>query len=194
MPEAAPVPAATGDAPLYEWKGRSGPFPVRVPPDVFTPSRTSLILADALEIRPGDTVLDVGCGSGVLSLVAARLGAARVVGCDASAAAVRCAQANARLLGLAAVTEFRAGHLLEPVRALAAGVVIADVSGVPHPIARAPGCCACAPSHRSVARAATSAAIRARTSPAGSGSSRRPSRSRSATRPSAASRAPMTAW
>lgn len=131
MPEAAPTPAASGSgARVYEWKGRTGPFGIQVPPEVFTPSRTSLILADALEIRPGDTVLDVGCGSGALSLVAARLGAARAVGCDSSPAAVRSARANARLLGLAAVTEFRAGHLLEPVRDLAADVVIADVSGV----------------------------------------------------------------
>ena len=136
-----PTPAAGSDgaARPFEWQGRAGPFTVQVPPDVFTPSRTSAVLAGALEISPGDTVLDVGCGSGVLSLVAARLGAARTGGCDASGAGVRCAEANARLLGLAEATEFRVGDLLEPVRDVAADVVIADVSGVPDPIARATG-------------------------------------------------------
>ncbi len=132
-------PAGAGEPPGYLWKGRTGPFTLRIPAAVFTPSRTSEVLADALEIHHGDTVLDVGCGSGVLSLVAARLGAARVVGCDASAAAVRCARANARELGLAGVTEFRAGSLLDPAADVRADVVIADVSGVPDTVARATG-------------------------------------------------------
>lgn len=123
----------------HVWTGRAGPLTLRIPPQVFTPSRTSLILSDALEIRPGDTVLDVGCGCGVLGFVAARLGAATVVGCDASAAAVQCARANARELGLADVTEFRAGSLLEPVTDVRADIVIADVSGVPDAVARAAG-------------------------------------------------------
>jgi SAM-dependent methyltransferase len=123
----------------YQWKGRTGPFSLLVAPGVFTPSRTSMVLADALEIRRGDTVLDVGCGTGVLSFVAARLGAARAVGCDVSEAAVRCAHANARSLGLAEVTEFRAGNLLEPAGDCPPDVVIADVSGVPDALARATG-------------------------------------------------------
>ena len=132
-------PPEAGEPPGYVWKGRTGPFALRVPPAVFTPSRTSMVLAGALEIREGETVLDVGCGSGVLGFVAARLGAARVVGCDAAPAAVQCAQANARDLGLADVTEFHAGSLLEAVPHVRADVVIADVSGVPDAIARATG-------------------------------------------------------
>lgn len=123
----------------YQWPGRTGPFTLEAPPAVFTPSRTSEVLASALDVRPGETVIDVGCGSGVLSLVAARLGAARVTGCDASPAAVECARGNARGLGLAGVTEFRLGNLLEPAAGLRADVVIADVSGVPDAVARVAG-------------------------------------------------------
>lgn len=122
-----------------EWKGRTGPFTVLLNPGVFSPTHTSRTLADALEIGPDDTVVDVGCGSGVLSFVAARLGAKRVIGCDISQAAVDAARANADLLGLSDRVEFRTGSLLEPVRDIRADVLIGDVSGIPDEIARVTG-------------------------------------------------------
>ncbi len=123
----------------YQWRGREGPFNVSLTPDVFTPTHTTLTLADALEIEAGDVVIDVGCGSGVLSFVAARLGAARVVGCDISAASVEVARSNAEGLGLSHTTEFRVGDMLEPVRDVRADVVIGDISGIPDSIAKLTG-------------------------------------------------------
>jgi protein-L-isoaspartate O-methyltransferase len=122
-----------------EWKGRTGPFTILLTPTVFAPTHTSRMVAEALEIRPGDTVLDVGCGSGILGFVAARLGAGRVYGCDASPEAVQVAQENAARLGLIDVTEFRAGNLFEPVRDVHADVIIGDVSGIPDEIAAVAG-------------------------------------------------------
>ena len=119
----------------YEWRGRTGPLTLELPTGVFTPTHTTLMMADALEINPGDVVLDVGCGSGVLGFVAARLGAARVIGCDASAEAVDSAGDNARRLGLSDRTEYHHGHLFEPVGDVEADVVIGDVSGVPDAVA-----------------------------------------------------------
>jgi SAM-dependent methyltransferase len=62
-------------------------------PDVYATWRRSSLgeITEALELRlilrlagplQGKAVLDVGCGDGTLALIAARHGAARVVGCD----------------------------------------------------------------------------------------------------------------
>ena len=48
-------------------------------------------------IRPRSTVLDVGVGSGILSIAAVKLGASRVVATDIDPEAVRTAEENARL-------------------------------------------------------------------------------------------------
>jgi SAM-dependent methyltransferase len=119
----------------YVWRGPTGPFEVTVDPGVFVPSSTSKVLAEALRINPGETVVDAGCGCGVLSLVAARLGAGKVIGTDFSTAAVVCSSANAERLGLSGIAEFRAGHLMTPVDGVQADVVIADVSGIPDAVA-----------------------------------------------------------
>jgi methylase of polypeptide subunit release factors len=122
-----------------EWKGRGGPFSLQLGPGVFSPTTTSRTLADAIEIRPDDVVVDVGCGSGVLAFVAAKLGAGRVYGCDLSEPAIEAARRNAAALGLDDRCEFRHGDLLEPVRDVRADVVIGDVSGIPDEIAAVSG-------------------------------------------------------
>jgi ribosomal protein L11 methyltransferase len=48
------------------------------------------------EIKGGETVLDYGCGSGILAIAAAKLGAAIVFGTDIDRLAVQVARANAR--------------------------------------------------------------------------------------------------
>lgn len=65
--------------------------------------------------RSSATVVDVCTGSGNLALaLAAHEPRARVFGADLSADAVELARRNARLLGLEARVEFRAGDLLAP--------------------------------------------------------------------------------
>ena len=45
-------------------------------------------------LRPGASVLDYGCGSGILAIAAAKLGASRVVGSDIDPQALQAARAN----------------------------------------------------------------------------------------------------
>jgi len=65
-------------------------------------------------IRVGDTVLDVGTGTGILAIAAAKLGAERVLALDIDKAAVRAARHNVDLNGVARVVEVNLGSVLPP--------------------------------------------------------------------------------
>jgi len=64
-----------------------------------------MVLQDV--VRGGETVLDVGCGSGILSIAAAELGAARVVGIDIDPVAVEIAKKNVDSLSLSHKIDIR---------------------------------------------------------------------------------------
>ena len=121
----------------YTWEGRGGPFSILLAPDVFAPTYTSREVAEGLVIHPGETVIDIGSGSGVLSFVAARLGAGRVYGSEINPRAVELSSRSAARLGLDHIIDFRHGSLFEPLAGIRADVVIGDVSGVPDAIAAA---------------------------------------------------------
>ncbi len=63
---------------------------------------TRLALAELERLLEGnESVLDVGCGSGILSVAAARLGATRVLGIDIDPAAIEFTTRNAKSNGVA---------------------------------------------------------------------------------------------
>jgi release factor glutamine methyltransferase len=66
---------------------------------VYEPAADTYLLLDAITINPTDSVLDVGCGAGLASLVAASK-AKRVVSIDISFLAVRNTSENLRKNGL----------------------------------------------------------------------------------------------
>ena len=122
------------------WKGRFGPFDLKVGPATFRPSTISVLLAASLDIEEGSVVVDVGCGCGVLAIVAARLGAKEVYGIDTAERTVEVASANAEAQGVAGITEFFEADMFEALPSnLRADVVIGDVSGIPDELAQASG-------------------------------------------------------
>jgi methylase of polypeptide subunit release factors len=128
------------DYATFQWKGRCGPFELLLSDHTFRPSSVSQLLGDAMELEPGQTVIDMGCGSGVLAIVAAKLGAGHVYGVDLAPDTEEVASLNAERQGVADVTTFYTGDLFEPLPAdLQADLIIGDVSGIPDPIARVSG-------------------------------------------------------
>ncbi|MEX0863644.1 MAG: 50S ribosomal protein L11 methyltransferase [Acidimicrobiia bacterium] len=122
------------------WKGRFGPFDLKVGPATFRPSTISGLVADSMEIEEDSTVIDVGCGTGILSIIAAKLGARMVFGVDAAAGTIEVATANATAQGVENRTTFFEGSVFEPLPdGLEADLVIGDISGIPDQLATASG-------------------------------------------------------
>jgi ribosomal protein L11 methyltransferase len=71
-------------------------------------TRAALTLLER-HIQPGDHVLDLGSGSGILAIAAAKLGASRAVGIENDAEAIPVARRNADRNGVAGVVEFVEG-------------------------------------------------------------------------------------
>lgn len=70
-----------------EYEEQSGDMVIELDPGMAFGTgthETTFMCAEALEsfVQPGDYVYDIGCGSGILGIVAAKLGADKVVGID----------------------------------------------------------------------------------------------------------------
>ena len=71
---------------------------VDCPKSVYCPSDDTFLLIDALEILPGERALEIGCGSGLVSLHLAKAGAT-VTAVDVNFEAAICAKAAAGVKG-----------------------------------------------------------------------------------------------
>ena len=105
------------------YRARAGEAVIRLDPGMaFGTGQhpTTLMCLRALEetVRPGADVLDLGAGSGILALAAARLGAASVLALDTDPLAVRAARENVRLNGLEAIVRVEEGTLKDGLRPL----------------------------------------------------------------------------
>lgn len=87
----------------------SGVVELTIPQAVHMPPPSSIELAGLLDVRPGESVLDLGCGSGLLSIAAAKLGARQVIATDVDPSALAAARHNARVNGLESIVELREG-------------------------------------------------------------------------------------
>ena len=93
---------------------------------------TTRLCMELLEkyITPQETVLDVGCGSGILAITAALLGANKIIGCDIDEVAVKVAGENAALNGVQDRIAFHQGDLTSQVEGsfqIICANIVADV-------------------------------------------------------------------
>jgi release factor glutamine methyltransferase len=88
---------------------------VMVDDDVYEPADDTFMLCANLEIAPGDTMLEIGTGCGLVAIVAAKAGA-QVVATDQPALAVENARKNVALHKLESLIEIRQGDLFEPIQ------------------------------------------------------------------------------
>jgi HemK-related putative methylase len=107
---------------------RIAEFPLVVLPGVLNPRlmRSGDFFASQLNaelVAPGTEVLDMGTGSGVCAIAAARL-ARRVVAVDINPAAVRCAQINTLINSLEGKIEVVQGDLFAPLKGRRFDVVL----------------------------------------------------------------------
>jgi release factor glutamine methyltransferase len=96
-----------------------GDLDLVVPPDVFHPgifltSRMFSAFLRSLNLK-GKSVVEIGTGSGILALSAARAGARSVLALDINPAAVNAARGNAARNGLSGVVSARTSDLLSAV-------------------------------------------------------------------------------
>lgn len=63
-------------------------------PEVYNPSDDSYLLLKCVDVVPGETLLEMGCGAGLVALHAAKAGA-KVTAVDVSPHAVECTRRNA---------------------------------------------------------------------------------------------------
>ena len=77
-------------------------------------------------VKPGQRVIDIGTGTGILAIAAAHMGANPVLAADLDAVAVRVAAENVKINGFEGVIDVRCGDLLDVVEE-SGDVVIANI-------------------------------------------------------------------
>lgn len=114
-----------------EYEAKAGEIVVELDPGAAFGTgqhATTSLCIRALEdlVQPGMTVFDVGTGSGVLAIVAAKLGAKRVEAVDFDPVAVRVARENVRQNGAEDVVRTERSDLLKSVEGRA-DLIIANI-------------------------------------------------------------------
>ena len=91
---------------------------ITVNPGVYPPSEDTYLLLKAIALRPRDSFLEVGCGTGLIALNAAKV-TRLVVGSDVSFAAVRNTVQNAESNGLEGACSVVQSNLLTSIHPFA---------------------------------------------------------------------------
>ena len=109
---------------------------LRISSDILLPKFGGLLLARHLPLQPEDRVLDLGCGAGLVGILAARQGH-RIVATDLVAACCHSARGNALLNGVGDRLEVRQGDLFSPVAGEQFDLIAANPPQMPTPTNRA---------------------------------------------------------
>jgi len=91
----------------------AGPIELLVPEGVHHPPPSTVDLANLLDVRQGDRILDLGCGAGLLAIAAVKLGAGQVVATDIDPRVLDAASENALANGVAGKIKICAGSWYE---------------------------------------------------------------------------------
>ena len=114
-----------------EYEAEEGELVIEIDPGMAfgtgTHETTSMCVR-ALEryVRDGDSVLDAGCGSGILSIAAAKLGAGEVLGVDIDEEAVRVSKENFDLNGTSDICRAEYGDVTKGV-GFTADIIVANL-------------------------------------------------------------------
>jgi ribosomal protein L11 methyltransferase len=114
-----------------EYKAKTGEVVIELDPGMAFGTgthETTAMCVRLLEryVKEGSTVFDVGCGSGILGITAAKLGAERVICVDIDEVSYRVSRENAETNKVAEKVDIRCGNLLDAVSGKA-DVIIANI-------------------------------------------------------------------
>jgi len=104
---------------------------LEIPAGVHPPGPSSLELAERIPDCTGKIVLDLGCGTGLFALVAAKRGASEAWATDIDPVAVECARKNAARHGVKIHTAV--GNWFEPVKGRRFDWIITNPPQTPAP-------------------------------------------------------------
>ncbi len=79
-------------------------------------------------VKGGERIIDAGCGSGILSIAAAKLGAQSILAMDVDPVAVRIAKENIAVNKLQDVITVQSGDIIEAIQGRQADIVLANIT------------------------------------------------------------------
>lgn len=101
--------------------------------NVFQPHPITKLLANSIEIKPEDEVLEIGSGSGLIAITAAKLGAKQVYASDITDFAIKATNHNSTLNGLNGELIISKGDFFEPFKNKQFDVIISNPPCMPFP-------------------------------------------------------------
>jgi release factor glutamine methyltransferase len=82
---------------------------------VYETAEDTILIAEKIQVKENDTVLDIGTGCGILAILSAKK-ANHVVAVDINPYAIKCAQKNAKTYDVTQKIDFLQGDLFQPIK------------------------------------------------------------------------------